>query len=280
MGRSKRPHWAGVRHRKERRNVADITHLDQATEHEPNAKATTRRWRMSRRRFEGVDDPIDDFIANLENPVPAWDLALIGDGSGTEWDGSCGWAVTAVVREPRQRVVLYGGMNLGTVPIAETMPYIHALLWYCRKDGPLSARQKLLGKAAPTRVVIITDNQYVAEHGEAIATGGRTIDNVRRNVFLWAAIDAAKHENLQLYFRWIDRESMALNQLADTMAGIAHKEHILTPAQLAAVQQSMFPDDPREVTIHSRKSQEEHTFRTDEVAREANPDPSVGEPAP
>lgn len=147
--------------------------------------------------------------------LPEWDVILIGDGSSSKWEVGAGWACTLIERQTGRREVFWGGMNLGTVPIAEIMAYVHAMLWY---SAEIERRSKTHRKI---RVLVICDNKPLMQQGEQLARGARTPGSLDSNRALWRALIGYQQEGFSFAFHWIERVTIALNRYADTLASAA-----------------------------------------------------------
>ena len=66
--------------------------------------------------------------------IQEWDVLIVGDGSGSGWNGACGWCSILVDKLSRGRRVFYGAMNNGSVNVAETMTHIHSFGVGCEID--------------------------------------------------------------------------------------------------------------------------------------------------
>ena len=147
-----------------------------------------------------------------------WDVLIIGDGSGQGWSFGCGWASVLIDHFSAQRKLFYGGMNSGTIGLAELFPYFHAMLWYSR--GPGSKRmQRLLaqyGYAQEIKVHIITDSDITAKQGNGKAAR-------KTNIELWAAMDMFTRLGYKFTFHWVRRDNVGLNMLVDHIAREARR---------------------------------------------------------
>jgi len=146
--------------------------------------------------------------------ISQWDLALIGDGSGSSWMHGCGWAGVLIDRFTKGRRLFYGGMNVGSINLAELMPYMHALSWYHENFG----RDRL--KRADHGVLhvhIITDSQVICQHGSKINAG----QNPSSNRSAWACMAQFIKEGYILHYHHIPRCTVALNVVADKVAGVS-----------------------------------------------------------
>lgn len=149
--------------------------------------------------------------------LPEWDVILIGDGSSSKWEVGAGWGCTLIERKTGHREVFWGGMNLGTVPIAEIMAYVHAMLWY---SAELERRSKTHQK---TRVLVICDNKPLMQQGEQLVRGSRTPGSLDSNRALWRALIGYQQEGFAFHFHWIERVTIALNRYADTLASVSRR---------------------------------------------------------
>lgn len=147
--------------------------------------------------------------------LPAWDVLLVGDGSGAEWHRPMGWAVVVVDRteqEKPRRALLYGGCSHGSVMAAELLPYLQALSFH-------SAHKKRAGHADRIdRVLIVTDNSTVADLGQKLVNRERSLSAISAHQPLWNGLMAFERMGYRLSFAWKARSSMALNCLCDHMA--------------------------------------------------------------
>jgi hypothetical protein len=65
---------------------------------------------------------LDEVLTKAGVPTGQWDLALIGDGSGSRWTAPCGWSVVLVDRRTRQYHHFHGAASPASVNFAETIP--------------------------------------------------------------------------------------------------------------------------------------------------------------
>jgi ribonuclease HI len=157
--------------------------------------------------------------------VEDWDVALVGDGAGISWDRPAGWACVLIDRhglgEPAgddRRKLFTGGMNYGTIGIAELMAYIHALLWYERYHG---RDRRLLLKKPLLDVLIITDRQGLADQAVALSSGSTRASTICKRCPLWAVMLQLARAGYRFTWRWQPRRALMLNSLADRMADAA-----------------------------------------------------------
>ncbi len=143
--------------------------------------------------------------------ITAWDVLLVGDGSGGGWELGGGWGCTLIEASTSKRITFYGGMSLSTINIAELMPYLHALSWY------ESNRQKRIAAGTLCRVAIVTDHEAIAKIGTALNRGMANLDSIA-NASYWAALRSFERRGFALKYTWIPRASLALNCLADAYA--------------------------------------------------------------
>ena len=152
-----------------------------------------------------------------ELDIKAWDVLLIGDGSGSGWDIGVGWSCIVIDRYTKTRKLVHGGGSTGTVNIAELMAYVHAMLWYSTHIG------KELRKQYPRKTLnvhVITDSRVIVNQGERVAE--RNMDGIA-NRALWASISDIARQGYTFHWHWIERLTNELNWAADQMAGSARK---------------------------------------------------------
>jgi hypothetical protein len=161
-------------------------------------------------------DPPADAFGDLLDLLgrPAWDVIIVGDGSGAGWPIGCGWAAALVDRPTGLRKLFHGGMNAGTVTIGELMPYVHALLWYAGKDGP--GRKVRYRAGRDLEVLCVSDSQAVVA-----ASLGPECRHAHRE--LWAILDAFAASGFRTTFRHVRRDVIGLNVLCDELSRESRK---------------------------------------------------------
>ena len=192
-------------------------------------------------------DPLPALLRGLGQDT--WDVALVGDGSGSGWDKPIGWGVTLVEKASGGRKVLWGGASAGTSFLAELWPYLHALAWYDAYREREPAR-----KATFPRVAIVTDNKPVADVGNALVAGVKDLGGVNAAGPAWAALLAYRRQGYAFTFSWIPRISWALNSFADQLAEncFAAMKAVAMP-ELDGKEVSAYScnaDDERETPLH------------------------------
>jgi hypothetical protein len=153
---------------------------------------------------------ITEIVNTLQ--IADWDFLLIGDGSGAGWNLGIGWACTLIDRQSWAAKMFYGGINSGTVSLAEILPYLHSLLWFFSQDGP--GKDRVRAAQANHRVLrghVITDSAYVANCGNQVATR-------QQHAPLWRAMDAFSEQGVTLTYHHWGRKTLSLNILADEVA--------------------------------------------------------------
>jgi len=152
-----------------------------------------------------------------ELDIKAWDVLLIGDGSGSGWDIGVGWSCVVIDQHTKTRKLVHGGGSTGTVNIAELMAYVHAMLWYSTHIG------KELRQQYPRKIFdvhVITDSRVIVNQGKKVAernTAGLA------NRALWASISDIARQGYKFHWHWIERLTNELNWAADQMAGAARR---------------------------------------------------------
>ncbi len=147
----------------------------------------------------------------------AWDVLIVGDGSGTTWNNSCGWASVLIDKKLRLRKELHGAMNFGTSYLAELMPYVQALSWYVEGPGRNLLHEKLMiSPAAAVKIHIITDSETVAKQGQGRA-------NRRCGHYYWQMFEAIQESGFEIGWHHLGRTKLSLNCLCDYLAGTCRK---------------------------------------------------------
>lgn len=164
-----------------------------------------------------VTVPASEILQSFGVGPGEWDALVVGDGSGTGWNKSCGWACVLVDRVSYLRKTFHGGMNAGTSYLAELIPYVQALAWYA--DGPGKARlETKLGShaLAKVRVHVVTDCEIVARQGSGKASR-------RKGKPFWSMIEALEEEGFVTSWHWMARSKLGLNRLCDYLANLCRK---------------------------------------------------------
>ena len=55
--------------------------------------------------------PLQTVLDHLGVKETDWDVVIIGDGSGSDWQSPCGWASVLIDKETRNRKVFYGAIE-------------------------------------------------------------------------------------------------------------------------------------------------------------------------
>ncbi len=149
--------------------------------------------------------------------ITAWDLFIIGDGSGSGWNSACGWAGCLCDHQSHARRFFWGGMNLGSVNCAESMPYMQALTWFDAVYGKerLKARGHL-------NVHVLTDSQTIATWGNRAMSPEGTLP--RSNIAIWAPMREYRRLGYHCQFYWAARSTTQLNWASDLIAALCRQE--------------------------------------------------------
>jgi ribonuclease HI len=145
---------------------------------------------------------LDDLARRLV--LPAFDLLLVGDGSGTVHHRPAGWACVAYDRLKQQAVLHTGAVSCGTNNLAELFPYVQAL-WHHHQNHDQVV-------PAPVRVQIVSDSELTVCCGN-----GRYAR--RANGALWAAVAWFEQNGYRLGWRHVPRNSNVWHALMDRLAG-------------------------------------------------------------
>ena len=142
--------------------------------------------------------------------IEAWDLLLVGDGSGNTWEHACGWAAVAIQKTSFRPTFFHGAMSHGTNNMGEMLAYLQPLLWYQAQERK---RRKEQNSAPVQRIVhIATDSQYCQQRGSGASR------DFKRNLPMWTVFDLIERQGFQLNWHWIPRESNILNIFTDHLS--------------------------------------------------------------
>jgi len=186
--------------------------------------------------------------------IDRWDILIIGDGSGTGWKDACGWAGILIDRAYHMRLLVDGAQNLGSINLAEMMPYLMGLINYHEQQG-----KRQLKMRSPLQVHIITDSQVTCYHGIAAAKPEEPLPKVSHRA-LWAGMRELGRMGYRIHYHWAERSTSMLNWASDLIAYLARKgvknlegEEELAARARAAIEQVRFvdPADGSAIDIHS-----------------------------
>jgi len=147
--------------------------------------------------------------------IQEWDAIVIGDGSGSTWQNSCGWAAVLIDKYSGVRKVSFGAASPGTSIVSEILPYLFALNWYTSKDGPgpfrLTEKRK---EGKNLKVHVVSDSEIVVNCGNRPAS---------RKTYkaLWAAMDFFANQGYSTQYHHVKRNVVRLNIVADAVAKYA-----------------------------------------------------------
>jgi ribonuclease HI len=139
----------------------------------------------------------------LEIGLGAFDVMLVGDGSGTVADRPCGYAVARYERAHSTFTWLVGAASHGTNNYAELLPYVHALWQY---DATVQRRPR------PTRVAVVSDSEVTVRCGQGVYER-------RANLCWWRAADWFGENGYLISWRHVRRNSNRISARADALAG-------------------------------------------------------------
>lgn len=172
---------------------------------------------MRQRKQAGPSPTLDSLPQLLvELQITAWDLLLVGDGSGTGWNDCCGWACAMIDRYSRDVRPFFGAMSVGSVNVAEFMPYYQALAWFHSQHG-----QQRLKERGLLRVHIITDSDTTVSHGTQSANPTQPLPKVNR--MLWAGMRQLGAEGYHIHYHWARRSTTLLNWYSDLLASLSRR---------------------------------------------------------
>ncbi len=167
-----------------------------------------------------VQAPPQSLTTALNLAPDAWDVIIVGDGSGSKWGYPGGWAAVVFDKRTGLRKTLYGAVSDTTINICELLPYLHAMQWYVRGPG---REQKTLNSdkpfARPTRVHVVTDCAIIANQGN------RTMARDVNGAF-WAGMDHFSRLNYQITYHWFPRDQFVSNRLCDSLS--KDMRHLIT----------------------------------------------------
>jgi len=150
--------------------------------------------------------PLDGFL--LQHAVATWDLLLMGDGSGLQWELGGGYAVFLIDKTSGRRAHLVGARTLTTINRMELSAYIEALAFH------YSQFMRHAIEAPPYRVHVFSDSKLTVDCG-----AGRCMR--KANGDLWQSIDWFETRGYRITWHHMPRNNSQFHVLADELAGKA-----------------------------------------------------------
>jgi ribonuclease HI len=151
--------------------------------------------------------------------IDHWDIIMVGDGSGNQWDGAVGWSCLMADRLREEEATLVGAENAGTINAVELMPYLWGLRfhynhWYA---GNLPSVMQ---------VHIISDSQVTVNCGNG--TYKR-----QANADLWCTVRYWETQGYVFNWHWTKGhcdDEPDLHRVADQLAYQARQKMSLDPS--------------------------------------------------
>lgn len=142
----------------------------------------------------------------------AWDVLILGDGSGSKWGHAVGFASVMFDRRTRGFKRWFGALNDGTVNLAEIMAYMAPLTFLSTQA--LDAKESGM-RFKVIRVHIFTDSQYCRD------TGTRGCSMQGKNGLLWECLKSVNRVGVIPHWHWIRRETSPFNSLVDRLSKLS-----------------------------------------------------------
>lgn len=160
-------------------------------------------------------EDMDRIMREKEPPVDP-DLVLMGDGSGTTADKSCGWCVFAHDRRSGIVTRLTGALSHGTNNVAELAPYVQALWHYHVTHFKNDSR----GSAAKPIVVFVLSDSEVT-----VCQGMKTYRRDANGCF-WNAVAWFEANSYQIFWRHLSRNSTPIHEECDRVGRECRVNHL------------------------------------------------------
>lgn len=162
---------------------------------------------------------IEQLSAFLEtHGITRWDWIVIGDGSGSGWDGPAGFASVLIDNATRTRHDWAGSLSRASINMAEMMALLHPLNWLASVEA--DRRSKRGSRVTALRIHLFTDSEYTSN------TGSNRNRKVHKNGLLWSCFDALTRQGLVLFWHWIRRETVPLQIEMDEQSKIARSRMV------------------------------------------------------
>ena len=187
-------------------------------------------------------DSVNSIVEHLN--IAEWDALIIGDGSGSNWQNSCGWSAVIVDRYSGVRKLSYGSAVPGTLMISELLPYLFALNWYSSKDGPGPSQLKeKREKGKNLNVHVISDNEIIVNCGKFPASR-------KAHKALWAAMDFFANQGYAIKYHHVKRNVIRLNVLVDEVARRSRLDTNNIWSEACTALKKKYPNLPENATVY------------------------------
>ena len=141
-----------------------------------------------------------------ELSLPEFDLLLIGDGSGTTTQESCGWACVAWNKIADTIDMHSGAMSCGTNNFAELIPYVQAM-WHFDQSY-----RKIATPGVKGRIEIVSDSEVTVKCGNKEYTR-------KGNACLWGGVEWFENNGYAIHWTHVYRNTNVFSKKCDWFAG-------------------------------------------------------------
>lgn len=157
--------------------------------------------------------------------IDRWDAIIIGDGSGTTREHTCGWGSILIEKsEPGYRAV-HGGFSSGTNNVAEMMAVLQPLMELTAKNRGT--------RALGFRVHVFSDSEYVVSGLRHDSPLWASSTNANRE--LWLAIHGARRNGMVITPHHVPRDQLLWQKLCHNLANEARLRQKVTTEGISAV---------------------------------------------
>ena len=170
------------------------------------------RLRTALTLSEAVLGEIETLMEELD-ATGEFDVLLIGDGSGSKFGHSAGWACVSILRQSWEPRLWAGACNDGTNNLAELAAFLFPLGYFISQKRP--AGEVL-------RIHIVTDSEVTARNGQQTTKGVCPAFGTSQGLW-WRWIAEAREHGVLLTWHHRPRATLWLNSFADTVSKSARK---------------------------------------------------------
>jgi len=154
---------------------------------------------------------LQDLLQTLHVPINGWDLILVGDGSGSQWDTPGGWACGMITRSRETGDIHYltplvGAVSQGPINWLEALPYWHGI-----RHHFYAMNGRALCEAGGVDVHIVSDSEWTVK-----AMSGKYQANTHADMVL--LFNFFRAQGYRLRWHHMRREIVKLNSIADKLS--------------------------------------------------------------
>jgi len=179
----------------------------------PNSGGSNKKQQVAPAKTR--EPTLAEALESLGISADSADYVVFSDGSGSNFNASCGFGSVSVELATGERSVNWGCLSKGTSNVAELLAVVQALDWISKVAEDRKSNKKGSYKAV-LQVHIVTDSEYCRTTG---STGKSRL--CAKNVGLWGMYEQYARRGIMAHWHHIPRNSIALHEYVDRVSKLA-----------------------------------------------------------